>query len=51
MQKSKIYGSRLIEDDEKPIVPELITLTSEDDVSTLTFDKGAILDANSVSKY
>ena len=51
MKKSKLYGSRLIEDNEQTITPELVTLESIDDVTNLTFDRGNILDASSVKQY
>ena len=51
MKKSKLYGSRLIEDNEQTITPELVTLDSIDDVTNLTFDRGNILDASSVKQY
>lgn len=51
MKKSKLYGSRLIEDNEQTITPELVTLESTDNVTNLTFDRGNILDAASVKQY
>ena len=51
MKKSKLYGSRLIEDNKQTITPELVTLESTDDVTNLTFDRGNILDAASIKQY
>ena len=43
MKKSKLYGSRLIEDNEQTITPKLVTLDSIDDITNLTFDRGDLL--------
>lgn len=50
MKKSKLFGSRLVENIFLPRTPKVIMLANNDDVRSQHFEEGDILDANSIKK-
>lgn len=50
MKKSKLFGSRLVENIFLPRTPKVIMLANNDDVRSWHFEEGDILDANSIKK-
>jgi len=50
MKKSKLFGSRLVENVFNPKTPRIIMFSDSDSITRQVFEEGDILDANSIRK-
>lgn len=50
MKKTKLFGTRIIENIQVPRTPNIIMFNSCDSISNTKFDEGDLLDANSIKK-
>ena len=50
MKKSKLFGSRLVENVFSPNTPRVIMFSDSDSITRQVFEEGDILDANSIRK-
>ena len=50
MKKSKLFGSRLIENVKVPKTPRILMTEGTENIQSLDFDEGDILDANSIKR-
>lgn len=50
MKKSKLFGSRLVENVFSPKTPRVIMFSDSDSITRQVFEEGDILDANSIRK-
>lgn len=50
MKKSKLFGSRLVENVFSPKTPRVIMFSDSDSITRQVFEDGDILDANSIRK-
>ena len=50
MKKSKLFGSRLVENVFNPKTPRVIMFSDSDSITRQVFEEGDILDANSIRK-
>ena len=50
MKKTKLFGTRIIENVQVPCTPKVIMFNSCDSISNTKFDEGDLLDANSIKK-
>ena len=51
MNKSKLFGTKLIENIKVPKIPSVIMLNKYEGLSDIRFEEGDILDANSIKMY
>lgn len=51
MKKSKLFGSKLIENIKYPRIPNVIILSPYESLYDKQFEDGDLLDANSIKKY
>lgn len=51
MNKSKLFGTKLIENVKVPKIPSVIILNKYEDLSNIDFEEGDLLDANSIKMY
>lgn len=50
MKKTKLFGTRIIENIQVPRTPNIIMFDNYDSISNMKFDQGDLLDANSIKK-
>ena len=50
MKKTKLFGTRIIENIQVPRTPNIIMFDSYDSINNMKFDKGDLLDAGSIKK-
>ena len=50
MKKSKLFGSRLVENVFSPKTPKVIMFSDSDSITRQVFEEGDLLDANSIRK-
>ena len=50
MKKTKLFGTRIIENIQVPRTPNIIMFDSCDSINNMKFDKGDLLDAGSIKK-
>jgi hypothetical protein len=50
MKKSKLFGSRLVENVLIPKTPKVIMFSDSDSITRQVFEEGDLLDANSIRK-
>ena len=50
MKKTKLFGTRIIENIQVPRTPKVIMFDNYDSISNMKFDEGDLLDANSIKK-
>lgn len=50
MKKTKLFGTRIIENIQVPRTPKIIMFDNYDSISNMKFDEGDLLDANSIKK-
>ena len=51
MNKSKLFGTKLIENVKVPKIPSVIILNKYEGRSNIDFEEGDLLDANSIKMY
>ena len=51
MNKSKLFGTKLIENVKVPKIPSVIILNKYEGLSNIDFEEGDLLDANSIKMY
>lgn len=51
MKKSKLFGTKLLEDIDYPKIPSVIMLDKYESLPSIKFEKGDLLDANSIKMY
>lgn len=51
MNKSKLFGTKLIENVKVPKIPSVIILNKYEGLSNINFEEGDLLDANSIKMY
>ena len=51
MNKSKLFGTKLIENVKVPKIPSVIILSKYEGLSNIDFEEGDLLDANSIKMY
>ena len=51
MNKSKLFGTKLIENVKVPKIPSIIILNKYEGLSNIDFEEGDLLDANSIKMY
>lgn len=50
MKKTKLFGSKIIEDVKVPRIPDVIILDEDEKIHDLNIEEGDLLDANSIRK-
>lgn len=51
MKRSKLFGTKLIENIKVPKIPSIIQLNKYEGLSNINFEEGDLLDANSIKMY
>lgn len=51
MKKSKLFGAKLLEDIDYPKIPSVVMLDKYESLPSVKFEKGDLLDANSIKMY